>query len=426
MDHIWSQILEIVGTRKQTIYGSIGLVNTLSCTSPSDCRIVISCLQRTLASNRSPPVLRYQSLATYQHLIWERLNTGHWAKVWHGWRELYGLISVARVQALAEICESDYNNDDALISDVIRLCDLGIMLGSPVLDGVLEEIAEYLSEKRNWLRKDLIRNKENKFPSKRKKLSPESTFDLASVTIKLPKCLNTIPSLDSPSLTTFLTECKIPQKAYVLRGCIWNWPCMNGETRWSCDRLKELAGSRTVPVELGNKYTDNSWTQQLLTVDKFVDTYMSKNCKDIGYLAQHQLLEQVPSLSRDISIPEYCYTGDSDKDPEINVWIGPGGTVSPAHTDSKHNLLSQIVGTKYVAIFYPEDNDKLYPNQSPMFNNTSTVDFDNPDLDSFPKLRDLQGYHTLLKEGDILYIPPNVWHYVKSLEQSFSVSFWWD
>ena len=50
---------------------------------------------------------------------------------------------------------------------------------------------------------------------------------------------------------------------------------------------------------------------------------------------------QVPQLGDDVCIPDYCYTGE-DEDVDINVWIGPMGTVSPLHTDPKHNLLCQV------------------------------------------------------------------------------------
>ena len=48
------------------------------------------------------------------------------------------------------------------------------------------------------------------------------------------------------------------------------------------------------------------------------------------------------------------------------------------------------------------------------------------DTEEFPLLSQLQGHHTILGPGEMLYIPPLVWHYVRSLEQSFSVSFWWE
>ena len=67
----------------------------------------------------------------------------------------------------------------------------------------------------------------------------------------------------------------------------------------------------------------------------------------------------------------------------------------------------------------------IYPDPAPMFSNTSRVDLDRPDTEKFPLVRQLEGHHTILGPGEMLYIPPLVWHYVRSLETSFSVSFWW-
>lgn len=38
---------------------------------------------------------------------------------------------------------------------------------------------------------------------------------------------------------------------------------------------------------------------------------------------------------------------------------------------------------------------------------------------------DLEFVDCILEEGEMLYIPPKWWHYVRSLTTSFSVSFWW-
>ena len=53
------------------------------------------------------------------------------------------------------------------------------------------------------------------------------------------------------------------------------------------------------------------------------------------------------------------------------------------------------------------------------------VDLDNVDEKEFPKVVNLEFLDCILNEGEMLYIPPRWWHYVRSLTTSFSVSFWW-
>ena len=45
-----------------------------------------------------------------------------------------------------------------------------------------------------------------------------------------------------------------------------------------------------------------------------------------GYLAQHQLFEQIPALARDVAQPEYCALGEGLLQ-SVNAWLGPAGTV---------------------------------------------------------------------------------------------------
>lgn len=85
----------------------------------------------------------------------------------------------------------------------------------------------------------------------------------------------------------------------------------------------------------------------------------------VAYLAQHQLLLQLPQLRNDILIPDHCYTTppphptDPSQDqpeldsPLLNAWLGPPGTITPLHTDPYHNLLAQVAGRKYVRLYSP-------------------------------------------------------------------------
>ncbi len=58
--------------------------------------------------------------------------------------------------------------------------------------------------------------------------------------------------------------------------------------------------------------------------------------------------------------------------------------------------------------------------------NTSLVDAANPDLSEHPRFKEAMPLvECELRKGEVLYIPPLFWHYIESLEVSFSVSFWW-
>ena len=55
----------------------------------------------------------------------------------------------------------------------------------------------------------------------------------------------------------------------------------------------------------------------------------------------------------------------------------------------------------------------------------SQVDFLHPDLDKFPAFADIpRVLEAELEPGDVLFVPPNYWHHVETLESSVSVTTW--
>ena len=82
------------------------------------------------------------------------------------------------------------------------------------------------------------------------------------------------------------------------------WMCVTVHCilTFSLDYLKQIAGPRTVPIELGSRYTDKNWTQKLMTLSEFITNHVSSKVRTVvcqtgsvvvGYLAQHQLFDQV-------------------------------------------------------------------------------------------------------------------------------------
>jgi len=109
-------------------------------------------------------------------------------------------------------------------------------------------------------------------------------------------------------------------------------------------------------------------------------------------------------------------------------WFGPANTVSPTHYDPKHNLLAQVFGTKIIRLYPPTESELLcpFPSDSLLFN-TSQLDIEDPNLFTTNcNLQTAKYCEFLLEPGMVLYMPPKWWHFIKSLSESFSVSFWFE
>lgn len=208
----------------------------------------------------------------------------------------------------------------------------------------------------------------------------------------------------------------------LLSDSMTHWPA---RTKWNdLNYLKKVAGYRTVPVEVGKNYLCTDWKQEMLTFSEFLERIQANTPVVPTYLAQHPLFDQIQELRNDIVIPDYCFAGGTEMK-SVNAWFGPAGTVTPLHHDPHHNILAQVVGKKYVRLYPASLSEELYPYTESMLKNSSQVDLDNMDANEFPKIQDVEFLDCILEEGEMLYIPPKWWHYVRSLTTSLSVSFWW-
>jgi len=363
---------------------------------------------------------------------WEQLNTGHWKDVNISWRKLYSYAALLK-------CLSVYRLGNVHLS--IKTCDMGLLMGAPIFDNILAKLAPQLNvilSNKNKVEKSQIRpccgRNEDKSSPPCKRWKERKDIPVIDASYEIPR-------VDCPSLMTFHQQHMRSEQPVILQHAMDHWPALTTH-RWNLDYIRSVAGARTVPIEVGSQYTAKEWTQKLVTVNEFIDNYISLSTGAIekeekGYLAQHRLFEQIPELRSDILVPDYCCLSDAKEEEEeemeydednvmIHAWFGPGGTISPLHHDPYHNLLAQVVGSKYIRLYDRSTPlEYLYPHKDGMLNNTSRVEVESWKSEEFPMFAEAKFVECVLEEGEMLYLPHKWWHYVRSLQLSFSVSFWW-
>lgn len=243
-----------------------------------------------------------------------------------------------------------------------------------------------------------------------------------------------IETLERPSLKEFRTRFLGPQVPVKISGAINDWPAFK-DNKWSLEFFERKYGDQVVGVERfepAERGENKNSPQEYVKFLKFQDMKVGDLIRIIRdkpdhmyYMAQHPFRKCFAGLREDIRenpYLKYCIKHIPGAHMDSYLWIGPGGTMTPLHQDPMPNFLTQLVGRKLVYLF-PADQAKkhLYIGQfeRPSF---SPVDVENPDLDKYPNYRDCTPWKGIVHPGEMLHIPRNWGHAVKSLDVSISIS----
>lgn len=114
----------------------------------------------------------------------------------------------------------------------------------------------------------------------------------------------------------------------------------------------------------------------------------------------------------------------------VRIWIGNKTTVA-AHYDAMDNIACVCAGRRRFTLFPPDQLENLYIGPidvTPAGQAVSLVDFDNPDMERFPRYAEaLEHAQTVeLEPGDAVFVPSMWWHHVKGLEDfNILINHWW-
>lgn len=364
---------------------------------------------------------------------WERINCGKWSEVRIEIRQTYAYHQLLKSLFLISRTNNQTPFVDSLF-EALDSIDQGLIMSPDLMPNFLTSIASMLNQL-------IVKLLDSKAESHRwkQKWTEINTRKLHKPKIGVPllKCKDgcSIKRIDLLDFLEFESDYFRTRTPVVITAATVGWPCMSSR-KWSLEYLLRRAAFRQAPIELGSKYTDESWSQEVMTLIDFIDHHLITTDRyKLGYLAQHNLFDQITDLALDFTIPDYCAASDHlegnlDNPPvDINAWFGPAGTVSPLHTDAKHNIFVQVLGSKYLRLYSSETPaEQIYPHEGHLLANTSKVDVENVNFELYPEFSQIKStliHECLLNEGEMLYLPRGWWHFVKSLEVSFSLSFWW-
>lgn len=255
---------------------------------------------------------------------------------------------------------------------------------------------------------------------------------------QLRRPIQEVPRGQHLSLEDFLLHHLGKNVPVVFRGACDGWPAITSwadASYWQTGAL----GRRLVPVELDYWFERGfelmplrDFAGHLLEVEDRSDgEAAAAGLSGGGYLAQHPLLDQVPSLEADVLTPDLVHSGPEGHLLRL-IFFGPRGTVTPLHYDPYENALCQVVGEKYLRLYAHSEGSKLCPRDcKDALRNNSTVEpadilegeATGAYIGRFDEFLKADFLEVVLRAGDLLYLPSGWWHFVKSMSTSISLAY---
>jgi hypothetical protein len=228
--------------------------------------------------------------------------------------------------------------------------------------------------------------------------------------------IDTVESIDKADFTKNYLN---PRRPLVIKGLTKDWPARE---KWTPEYLKEVVGHKVVPL-YDNSKADPSKPINSAAAEMPFDEYIDLIKREPTELRIFffNIFKQAPQLLDDIKFPKDLMGGFLESMP--SMFFGGSNSVTFLHydIDLPHIFHTHFGGRKHVILFENKWKRRLYclPNTT-----YALEDYDvlNPDFEKFPALKGVEGIDCHLEHGDTLFMPTGLWHWMKYVDGSYSLS----
>ncbi|MEO8238009.1 MAG: cupin-like domain-containing protein [Flavobacterium sp.] len=230
--------------------------------------------------------------------------------------------------------------------------------------------------------------------------------------------LKQIERVKKISKSDFISQYVENQIPVVIEELTEDWPAYH---KWKLSYINKTAGDIVVPLYDDRHVNHKDGFNEAHTTMKMSDYIDLLEQKPTNYrIFLYNLMKEVPSLKNDFLWPEIGLK--LIKQLPMLFFGGENSRVFMHYDIDYSNILHfHFHGEKQCMIFPPNQSKYMYKVPHALISRED-IDFDNPDYEKFPALKNAEGYITNLKHGEMLYMPEGYWHYMKYLTPGFSMS----
>lgn len=231
--------------------------------------------------------------------------------------------------------------------------------------------------------------------------------------------LRPVDTVESISREDFKKNYLDKRRPLIIKGLTKDWPARE---KWSTEYFKEIAGDIEV------KLVDNSKADPAKVINASIGSMKFGEYLDLIKREPTQLrifffnlFKHRPELIDDIKVPKELMGGFIESMPAM--FFGGSEAVTFLHydIDLPHLFHTHFGGRKHIILFDYKWKKRLYciPNTT-----YALEDYDvaNPDFEKFPALKGVEGYEVFLEHGDTLFMPTGMWHWMRYVDGSFSLT----